>query len=130
MRMPQGIFRTAFASAMLMFPAHAPAQSDAKVDQQNLIAGICGSQVPLNAEGCACFAERAMTELDEPQRAYLILTVIQPPAAERHEMARSQPDLKTIALFIEGALKACAAAGGAPAPSEAAPPDGGAGEAE
>jgi hypothetical protein len=53
-----------------------------------------------------------MTELNDPQRTYLILTVIQPPAAERLEIARSQPDLRTIALFIDAAQKGCAAASG------------------
>ncbi|MGH6923282.1 MAG: hypothetical protein ACRED5_06035 [Propylenella sp.] len=81
-------------------------------DQKNIIAGICGTQIPLNPEGCVCFAKRAMTELSDPQRAYLILTVIQPPAAERLEIARSQQDLRTIALFIDAAQKGCAAVGG------------------
>jgi hypothetical protein len=130
MRIPPAILRTAVLPSLLILPAYALAQSDAKIDQQNLIAGICGTQVPLNGEGCACFAERAMAELDEPQHAYLILTVVQPPAAERHEMARSHADLKTIAGFIQGALKSCAAGGTAPAPGETAPSDSGAEEAE
>jgi hypothetical protein len=91
-------------------------------DQKNIIAGICGTQIPLNPQGCVCFAERAMTELDDPQRAYLILTVIQPPAAERLDIAHSQEDLKTIALFIDAAQKGCAAAGGGQPPADEAAP--------
>jgi hypothetical protein len=81
-------------------------------DQKNIIAGICGTQIPLSPQGCLCFAERAMSELNGPQRAYLILTVTQPPAAERLEIARSAEDIKTIALFIDTAQKGCAAASG------------------
>jgi hypothetical protein len=94
-------------------------------DQKNIIAGICGTQIPLSPQGCLCFAERAMTELNDPQRAYLILTVIQPPAAERSEIARSQEDLRTIALFIDAAQKGCAggeAPGQPPAEGGAAAP--------
>ena len=91
-------------------------------DQKNIIAGICSTQIPLSPAGCVCFAERALTELDDPQRAYLILTVIQPPAAERMEIAHSQADLRTIALFIDAAQKGCAAAGGALPPADGATP--------
>jgi hypothetical protein len=111
----------AFAALTAAFVASAPAETGfgTPEDQQNIIAGICGTQIPLNPQGCTCFAERAMTELDDPQRAYLILTVIQPPAAERLEIAHSLEDLRTIALFIDAAQKSCAAAGGQP-PAEAA----------
>ena len=91
-------------------------------DQKNIIAGICGTQIPLSPEGCVCFAERALIELDDPQRAYLILTVIQPPAAERMEIAHSQADLRTIALFIDAAQKGCAAASTEEAPAGADQP--------
>ena len=83
--------------------------------QQNMIAGICQTQLTIGEAGCFCLAERAMAELSDPQRDYLILTVVQPPAAERSPMARSQDDLRVIAGFIETARQECAAAPGTPA---------------
>jgi hypothetical protein len=52
------------------------------------------------------------------------MTVVQPPVAERMPMASSQPDLKTIALFIEAATKDCAGPPAAAAPSGEAADDG------
>lgn len=100
-------------------------------EQQGLIANICGTQLaPLGAAGCACLAERAMTELDQPQRDYLILSVVQPQAADRTDTARSQADLKVIASFISDAQTACSGAG-APAAAPAEPAaDAGAGPAQ
>lgn len=83
--------------------------------QQGLIAGICLSQLNIGETGCACLAARAMTDLDEPQRTYLIMTVVQPPVAERLPTASSEPDIKAIATFLETAGQDCAAASAAPA---------------
>jgi hypothetical protein len=91
-----------------------------KEDERNIIASICGTQVQLTPAGCVCFAEHAMTDLDTNQRAYLILTVVQPPAAERLDIAKSQDSLKAIFQFIEGAQKTCANAP-PPAATEPAP---------
>jgi hypothetical protein len=76
--------------------------------EQGMIAGICLSQLTIGEKPCACLAERAMSELDDEQRQYLIMTVVQPPAAERLPIARSQPDLAAIATFIETARTECA----------------------
>ena len=77
-------------------------------DQQRMvIAGICQTQLTIGEAGCWCLAERSIGELSDPQREYLIMTVIQPPVAERMAMARSQADLKVIAAFIESARTAC-----------------------
>ncbi len=56
--------------------------------QQAMIAGICQTQLAIGEAGCRCLAERAMGELSDPQREYLIMTVVQPPVAERLPMAR------------------------------------------
>lgn len=94
-------------------------------DQKNIITAICGTQVKLDDKGCRCLAERAITDLDDPQRAFLILSVVQPTAAERTGIAHSKPDLTTIALFIESARKACSgeaeSAPGSTAPADGAP---------
>jgi len=128
MRVPPPIFMAGLLPALLLVPALALAQADDEANQRNMIATICGSQIPLDAPGCACFADHAMTELDEPQRAYLILTVVQPPAAERHQLARSPEDLRALALFIDRTQKACAAGASSPAPGQAVPSE--AGEAQ
>jgi hypothetical protein len=114
----------ALAAAAFLAPPAGAAGTDfgTKADEQNIIAGICGTQISLDAAGCTCFAEHAMTELDDPQRAYLILTVVQPPAAERLDVARSQEDLKTIFRFIESAQKTCTTSGVAPGDAGATPP--------
>jgi hypothetical protein len=85
-------------------------------DQKNLIAGICTTQLAdLGASGCACLAERSLTELDDPQRAYLILSVVQPPAADRLPIANQKEDLAEIFNFLGAAHTACATPGAAPA---------------
>jgi hypothetical protein len=93
-------------------------------DQKNLIAGICTTQLKdLDAAGCSCLADRSLTELDDPQRAYLILSVVQPPAAERLPIAGQKDELAKIFNFLGAAHTACATPGAAPKPEggDAAP---------
>lgn len=82
--------------------------------QRTMIAGICQTQLSIGEAGCRCLAERAIGELSDPQREYLIMTVVQPPVAERLPMARSQADLGVIATFIDSAREECPAV---PAPA-------------
>jgi len=77
-------------------------------DQKNLIAGLCTTQLDLDAAGCTCVAEKALIELDENQRAYLILSVVQPQAAEKMPIASSKEELTTIFNFLGAAHDACA----------------------
>ena len=92
-------------------------------DQKNLIAGICATQLSdLGAAGCTCLADRSLTELDDPQRAYLILSVVQPPAAERLPIASQKEELAKIFTFLGAAHTACAPpAAGPPAQGGATP---------
>ena len=91
-------------------PASAAETQFGSPDQQRtVIAGICQTQLTIGEAGCLCLAERSLGELSDPQREYLIMTVLQPPVAERMALARSQADLKVIAAFIESARTACAA---------------------
>jgi hypothetical protein len=48
-----------------------------------------------------------MLELDEPQRTYLILSVVQPPAAERLPIAGSHEQLAAIFGFLQKASSEC-----------------------
>ena len=89
---------------------NAPPPFGTPAQEEVLIANICGTQIKgLGQAGCACLAKEAMTALDDPQREYLILSVVQPPAADRTPTARSQADLQRIALFLQDAGKDCAA---------------------
>jgi hypothetical protein len=76
-------------------------------DQRHLIAGLCGTQLDIGPDGCSCLADRAMAELDDPQRTYLILSVVQPPAAERLPIAGSHDQLALIFGFLEKASADC-----------------------
>ena len=80
-----------------------------------MIAGICLGQLALGEDACTCLAERAMAELDDAQRDYLLLTVVNPPQAESSAIARSQADLTTIFTFLQQASVACRT-GAAPDP--------------
>ena len=111
------------SAAAAWSPAAAQNSFGTPAEQQGLIANICGTQLaPLGAAGCACLAERAMIELDQPQRDYLILSVVQPQAADRTDTARSPAELKVIATFIREAQTACNGAG-TPATAPAEAPD-------
>ena len=122
----------ALAQDTFITKENAPPPFGTKAQEEVLIANICGTQIKdLGQAGCACLAKEAMTALDDPQREYLILSVVQPPAADRTATARSQADLKTIALFLTSAQTECAApaqpsevprlAPEAPTPSQSAP---------
>lgn len=93
-------------------------------DQRNLISGLCTTQLAdLGASGCTCLAERALTELNDDQRAYLILSVVQPPAAEKMPIAQSKDELAAIFNFLGAAHTACSASNAVVKPGGAAAPD-------
>ena len=97
------------STAVLTVTAAAESQFGSPDQQRTIIAGICQTQLTIGEAGCFCLAERSIGELSDPQREYLIMTVLQPPVAERMGTARSEADLKVIAAFIESARTACAA---------------------
>jgi hypothetical protein len=111
---------------MLACTASASAEGTARnsaEDQRNLISGLCTTQLTdLGAAGCTCLAERALSELDENQRAYLILSVVQPDAAEKMPLAKSKEELAAVFNFLGTAHDACAKPGASPADSGAATP--------
>lgn len=102
-------------AALLATPAIAQ-QTFAPEQQQAMIAGICLGQLPIGEEGCACLAQRAMTGLDDAQRDYLLLTVIDPVRAQTSPVAGSQTDLTAIFSFLQEAGEECAS-GAAPPPA-------------
>jgi hypothetical protein len=120
-----------FVFACCAVSAHAEgAARNGVEDQRNLISGLCTTQLAdLGASGCTCLAERALSELDENQRAYLILSVVQPDAAEKMPLAKSKEELAAVFNFLGTAHDACATQGASPADSGAATPQTGAGQA-
>jgi len=107
-------------------------------DQINMIAGICGVQIRhMTQAACRCLAERSMDALSDPQRDYMIASVVAPPVADRmlKDGRITDADQKTIFAFIDPTSDACAsehpegpagANGGTPAapsntPAEPAP---------
>jgi hypothetical protein len=117
--------------ALLLVPAAAGAAESAygpKEDQRNLIAGICQTQLAIGQGACSCLADRAINELDDAQLNYLILSVVQPPAAANTEIGKSQAELGTIFTFLEAARRDCVAEAAppvTPAPDAGAPTEGG-----
>ena len=112
-------------AALLMLAGQAYAEDvglGSPEDQRNLVAGICTTQLKdLDTAGCTCLADRSLTELDDPQRAFLILSVVQPPAAERLPIAREKEQLAAIFTFLEAAHAACAKSASPPAEGGAQP---------
>jgi hypothetical protein len=86
--------------------------SGTKEDQRNLIAGLCTTQLDLDAAGCTCVAERSLTELNDDQRAYLVLSVVQPEAAEKMPIAKSKDELAAIFNFLAAAHDGCKSGAG------------------
>jgi hypothetical protein len=95
--------------------------SGTKEDQKNLIAGLCTTQLDLDAAGCTCVAERSLTELNDDQRAYLVLSVVQPQAAEKMPIAKSQEELTAIFNFLGAAHESCKSGAASPAQDGATP---------
>lgn len=82
-----------------------------KSTQIKLISGLCGVQMKaMSAPACTCLAEQALTGLSDPQRDYMIATVVAPPVAERmlNDGRVGQPDQATIFAFINATSEACA----------------------
>ncbi|KQT66015.1 MULTISPECIES: hypothetical protein [unclassified Aureimonas] len=96
------------AAAEKTFPI--PKAGD-KANQVELITGLCGVQMKdMKPESCKCLAEQALTNLSDPQRDYLIATVVSPPVADRMlgDGRVGQPDQQVIASFIDKTTDACA----------------------
>ncbi|HEY9057074.1 MAG TPA: hypothetical protein VIN77_07980 [Aurantimonas sp.] len=79
-------------------------------DQIELIAGLCGVQMKeMTPAACKCLASEAMSELSDPQRDYLIASVVAPPVADRMLKDRrvGAADQKTIFAFLNTTSDAC-----------------------
>lgn len=81
-----------------------------KTTQVELITGLCGIQMKeMSKEACHCLAEQTLTGLSDPQRDYLIATVVAPPVADRMlaDGRVGQPDQTAIFDFISKSADSC-----------------------
>lgn len=88
-------------------------------NQIEMIAGLCGVQMKeMTPAACTCLATQAMTALSDPQRDYLIASVVAPPVADRMLKDRrvGESDQKIIFTFLNTTSDACASGTFAPAP--------------
>lgn len=79
-------------------------------NQTEMIAGLCGVQMKaMTPAACKCLASEAMTELSDPQRDYLIASVVAPPVADRMLKDRrvGDSDQKVIFTFLNTTSDAC-----------------------
>ncbi len=79
-------------------------------NQIEMIAGLCGVQMKeMTPAACTCLAKEAMSELSDPQRDYLIASVVAPPVADRMLKDRrvGEADQKTIFAFLNTTSDAC-----------------------
>lgn len=82
-----------------------------KDTQVEMITGLCGVQMKaMSKPACRCLAEQSMTKLSDPQRDYLIATVVSPPVADRmlKDGRVGAPDQQVIFSFINATSDACA----------------------
>jgi len=90
--------------------ATAQAAPDADRLERARLAGACLGQLGLSEAGCVCFTERAVAELSNLQRDYLLATAIAPRAAERIGRDVKPADLQSLAKFIDAVGQVCAGA--------------------
>ena len=93
-------------------------------NQVELITGLCGVQMKdMTKANCTCLAESAMEALSDPQRDYLIASVVAPPVADRmlKDGRVGESDQVTIFTFLNTQSEQCQAA----SPDGAETPDAG-----
>lgn len=82
-----------------------------KATQVELITGLCGIQMKqMTPPACHCLAEQTLTGLSDPQRDYLIATVVSPPVADRMlaDQRVGKVDQEAIFAFLTVTSDACA----------------------
>jgi hypothetical protein len=97
------------AAALLAVVQPAMAQRVDDAVQKARLAEACGIETKLSPAGCRCLADRAVFDLSDPQRDYLLASAIAPRAAERLRAGISQQDIEVLAKFLSTAQQACSA---------------------
>ncbi|MEN3793341.1 hypothetical protein [Fulvimarina sp. MAC3] len=81
-------------------------------NQIELITGLCGIQMKdMSKPACGCLAEASIDGLSDPQRDYLIASVIAPPVSDRmiSDGRVSEADQKDIFSFLQTTSQSCKA---------------------
>ena len=89
-------------------------------NQVEMITGICGVQMKgMSTASCTCLAEKALTTLSDPQRDYLIASVVAPPVSDRmlKDGRVGDADQKLIFAFLNKTSTECTASTGGSAPA-------------
>ena len=97
------------AAILLAASGPAPAQPTDDAIQRTRLAEACGIQLKLSVAGCRCLADRAVADLSDLQRDYLLATAVAPRAAERIRASISQQDIQVLARFLAAAAQECSA---------------------
>lgn len=97
------------AAILLAVSGPAIAQGAGEAAQKTRLAEACGIELSLSGAGCRCLAERAIIDLNDFQRDYLLATAIAPRAAERMRERVSQADILVLAKFLAATEQACSA---------------------
>jgi hypothetical protein len=95
------------AAAILAVSAPPPAQAVEESMQRIRLAEACGKEMTLSAAGCQCLTDRAIAELNDVQRDYLLATSVAPSAAERMRDQVSQADIQILGKFLAAAAQEC-----------------------
>ena len=91
-----------------------------------MISGLCGVQMKgMTPAACTCLAEKALTALSDPQRDYLIASVVAPPVSDRmlKDGRVGQEDQKTLFAFLNTTSTECTASTAGMAPAGGASSD-------
>ncbi|MER0239618.1 hypothetical protein [Fulvimarina sp. MAC8] len=81
-------------------------------NQVELITGLCGIQMKeMSKPACGCLAEASLDELSDPQRDYLIASVVAPPVSDRMigDGRVTEADQKEIFAFLQSSSESCKA---------------------
>jgi len=97
------------ATMLLLTTGSALGQDSGETVQTTRIAEACVVEMRLSAAGCRCLSDRALTDLSDLQREYLLATAISPSAAERMRAQVSQDDIQILAKFLASAGQECSA---------------------
>ncbi len=105
MRMRKSSFLV--AAMLLATPQISVAQDGDDATPRIRLAQACGIELNLSEAGCRCLAERAMTDLNNLQRDYLLATAIAPRAADSIGRSISPDDIQVLARFLVAAEQEC-----------------------
>jgi hypothetical protein len=97
------------AAVLLAASSPAAAQQADDTAQKTRLAQACAIEMNLSEAGCRCLSDRAMTDLNELQRDYLLASAIAPRAADRIGRSISQVDIQVLARFLVTAGQECSA---------------------